>query len=257
MLPVSLVVLSACASSSERAQARLARFTPEALYEQGRKALRASDWRQAIAVYEALVARYPFTNQARQARLDLIYAYYRAGEKESATDAADTFIRENPTHPRIDYAWYLKGLIEFGRLPNTVERWLQADYSQRAPVTARQSFDAFRIVVERFPKSAYAADARRRMIFLRNRLADYEMQVARYYIDRGAWVAAAQRAKLTVEQYDGAPAVKDALRVLIRSYRELGYTELAQNAEKVFQENYPGESIDGATGGDSWWKFWS
>ncbi|MGC4029916.1 MAG: outer membrane protein assembly factor BamD [Steroidobacteraceae bacterium] len=257
LLPVSLAVLSACASTAERRRARLFRATPEGLYAEGKKSLRSGDFAQAIRTYEALVARYPFTGQARQARLDLIYAYYRAGEKESATDAADTFIRENPTHPRIDYAWYLKGLIDFGKVPNVVERWMRVDYSERAPTTARSAFDAFRIVVERFPQSAYAGDARQRMIYLRNRLADYEMQVASYYIERGAWVAAAQRAKQTIEQYDGAPAVKNALRVLVRSYRELGYNELADNAEKVFKENYPGESLQNAARKGGWWKFWS
>lgn len=256
LLPLCLALLAACASSAERQQARLARISPDGLYTQGKKSLDGSDFPQAIRTYEALVSRYPFTNQARQARLDLIYAYYRAGEKESATDAADTFIRENPTHPRIDYAWYLKGLIDFGDVPNFVERAMRVDYSQRAPTTARKSFDAFRIVVERFPKSAYAADARQRMIFLRNRLADYELQVARYYAQRSAWVAAARRAKETIEQYDGAPAIKDSLRVLIRSYRELGYDELAGNAEKVFRENYPNDSLQGATRKSRWWNPW-
>lgn len=252
----SLALLTACASSPERQQARLARISPDGLYDQGKRSLNNGDFGQAIRVYEALAARYPFTNQARQARLDLIYAYYRAGEKESATDAADTFIRENPTHPRIDYAWYLKGLIDFAQVPNVVERWLRVDYSQRAPTTARRSFDSLRIVVERFPTSAYAADARQRMIYLRNRLADYEMQVANYYIRRGAWVSAAQRARQTIEQYDGAPAVKQALRVLVHSYRELGYNELADNAEKVFTENYPGEALQDTARKGGRWKFW-
>ena len=256
VLPVVLLLLAACASG-DRSQARLARFSADGLYDQGQKALRSSDYGQAIRVYEALVARYPFATQARQARLDLIYSYYKAGEKESATDAADTFIRENPTHPRIDYAWYLKGLIEFERLPHAVERWLRVDLAERTPQTARDSFQAFRTVVERFPKSAYAADARRRMIYLRNRLADHELRIAKYYEQRGAWVAAAQRAKQLIEQYDGAPAGKDALRVLMHAYEELNYEELAANTEKVFLENYPGESPEVEENNGSWWKFWS
>jgi outer membrane protein assembly factor BamD len=248
-----LMLLGACQSNNT--QNRLAKLTPESLYDRGAKALRASDYSEAIRIFEALSARYPFTTQSRQARLDIMYAHYKMGEKESATDAAETFIRENPTHPRIDYAWYIKGLVEFERTPHAMERWLKVDLSERPPLTARDSFQAFRTVVEKFPKSAYAADSRKRMIYLRNRLADYELQVARYYTSRGAWVAAAQRAQQTIEQYDGAPAVKEALQILVRSYRELGYSELADNSEKVYKENFPeGESV--AARQKKWWRVW-
>ena len=133
------------------------------------------DYPLAIKIYEALMARYPFAAETRQSRLDVIYAYYRAGESESAIDAADTFISENPTHPRIDYAWYLKGLTDFERLPNFMERWLRVDLNKRPPTEARRSFLSFSTVVEQFPNSEYAHDARRRMVYLRNRLADYEI----------------------------------------------------------------------------------
>jgi outer membrane protein assembly factor BamD len=253
-----MLVASGCAGDRTKAQQqRLARLTPEKLYERGQKSLRASDYEDAVRVYEALAARYPFTPQSRQARLDIIYAYFRMGEKESAKDAADTFIRENPTHPRIDYAWYLKGLIDFERTPYAVERWLSVDLDARPPQTARDGFTSLRTVVTRFPKSIYAADARRRMIYLRNRLANYEMLIAEHYIQRGAWVAAAQRARQTIEQYDGAPAVKDALRVLMLSYRKLDYKDLAENTEKVFRENFPDESTEFAHAGAPWWKFWN
>jgi outer membrane protein assembly factor BamD len=171
----------------------------------------------------------------------LIYAYYKGREAESALDAADTFVRENPTHPRVDYAWYLKGLVDFERTPNIFERVFKADLNQRPPQTARKSFAAFRKVVEDYPKSAYAHDARQRMIYLRNRLADYDLYVARYYVKRGAWVAAAQRAKLTIEQYDGAPAVREAMEILINSYDRLGMEPLAAQAREVYKANYDGE----------------
>jgi len=247
-----LALLAACSKDA----GRLTRLAPDTLYERASKAMTASDYGEAIRLYEALTARYPFTDQARQARLDVIYAYYKNKEKESATDAAETFIRENPAHPRVDYAWYLKGLIEFERTPYKVERWLGVDLSQRPPVTARKSFEAFKVVVDRYPKSAYAADSRRRMIYLRNRLADYEVQLARYYLTRGAWVAAAQRAEQCIEQYDGAPAIRDALRIMIDTYRRLGYTELAANTEKVYKENYPQDDT-GDLGKKKWWKFWN
>ena len=151
---------------------------PQVVYQRAHKAILQSDYPLAIRIYEALMARYPFAEETRQARLDVIYAYYKAGESESAIDAADTFIRENPTHPRIDYAWYLKGLTDFERLPNFLERWFRVDLNQRPPTEARRSFQAFLTVVEQYPNSDYAHDARRRMVYLKNRLADYEIAVA-------------------------------------------------------------------------------
>jgi outer membrane protein assembly factor BamD len=253
---VGTIVLGGCADTRDGPQQRLSRFGPESLYDQGQRALRASDWTEAVNIFEALNARYPFTPHGRQARLDVIYAYYRLGEKESARDAADTFIRENPADARLDYAYYLRGLVDFERTPWAMERWLNVDLAERVPQTARDSFDAFNTVVTRFPKSPYAHDARQRMVYLRNRLADYELRVAGHYMKRGAWVAAAQRAHQTIEQYDGAPAVKDAMRIMIHSYRKLGYTDLAENTERVFRENFPDESPELTQTDASWWKFW-
>ncbi len=246
-----LLALSGCKGSRERS---LQRQGPEKLYQQARSQLRSYDFNNAIKTYEALTARFPFTNEARQSRLDLIYAYYKAGESESAIDAAETFVRENPTHPRVDYAWYVKGLVDFERTPNILEKVFRVDLSERPPTTARKSFAAFKTVVEQYPKSDYAHDARRRMTYLRNRLADYEVHVASYYLRRGAYVAASQRAKGCIEQYDGAPAIQRALETLVRSYRELGYDELAANAEKVYVENYP--EAKPLNQGHSWWQVW-
>src|SRR6202023_1796951 len=167
------------------------RPSPDVLYKRARHNLNSNDFNAAIKQYEQLTARFPFTDEARQSRLDLINAYYRAGEKESATDAAETFIRENPTHPRVDYAWYVKGLVDFERTPNALEHLFRVDLTQRPPSTARKAFSAFRTVVEQYPKSEYAHDAEQRMIYLRNRLASYEVYVARYYMKRGAYVAGA------------------------------------------------------------------
>lgn len=249
------LVLAGCAGSRDTQQ-RLSRFGPDSLYDQGRRALRASDWGQAVAIFEALNANYHLTAHAKQGRIDVIYAYYKLGEKETARDAADTFIRENPVDPRIDYVYYLRGLIDFERTPGLAHRIFDVDLAERVPETAHDSFESFRTVVTRYPKSQYAHDARRRMIYLRNRLADYQLRIADHYLQRKAWVAAAQRAHETIEQYDGAPAVKDALRIMVFCYRKLNYTDLAQNTERVFQENFPGESIEMTTEKKSWWKFW-
>jgi outer membrane protein assembly factor BamD len=251
---LALMLVAGCATDRNRDQQRLARLEPAILYKRGKQAVKAGDFQEAVAVFEALAARYAFTPEAKQARLDIIHAYYKLGEKESAKDAAETFIRENPAHPRLDYVWYLQGLIDFERTPYTLERWLRVDLSARVPKTAADSFESFKTLVTTFPQSAYAVDGQRRMIYLRNRLANYEMQVARHYMERGAWVAAAQRANQTIAQYDGAPVVIDALRVMIRCYHELDYKDLADNTEKVFHENFPNEPVEKDSGDTrSWW----
>jgi outer membrane protein assembly factor BamD len=228
--------------------------SPAELYKRAHKSLDAYDFNSAIKQYEALTARFPFTDEARQARLDLIYAYYRAGEGESATDAADTFIRENPTHPRVDYAWYIKGLVDFDKPPNAIEALFRADLSQRPPINARKSYAAFKTVVEQYPKSEYAHDALQRMVYLRNRLANYEVHVARYYYKRGAYVAAAQRAKSVLDQFDGAPATQEALQILINCYDQLHLTELAAQSRAVYVANF--SAGEPGPPKKSWWKFW-
>ena len=160
-LCMALLALSftGCAHKNRQLQ----QSSPEVLYKKAKKSLDSYDYNTAIKGFENLTARFPFTDQARQSRLDLIYAYYRAGEGESATDAADTFIRENPTHPRVDYAWYIKGLTDFERQPNVLERWFHADLTQRPPSNAKKAFTAFRTVVEQFPKSDFAKKARKEL----------------------------------------------------------------------------------------------
>jgi outer membrane protein assembly factor BamD len=231
---------------------------PQVVYERAQRSMLNGDYGLAIRIYEALMARYPFAAETRQSRLDVIYCYYKAGESESAIDAADTFIRENPTHPRIDYAWYLKGLTDFERMPNFLERWFRVDLNQRPPTEARRSFAAFQTVVEQFASSEYAHDARRRMVYLRNRLADYEVAVARYYVNRGAYVAAAQRAKVAIEEFDGAPAVRDALELLILCYDKMELTELAAQTRTMYRANFEGEAGERRIAPKKkWWKPWA
>lgn len=251
LLALLIVSLAACRGTSSRIQ----EADPDIVYRRAKQSLEASDYKAAISLYEALDARYPFSDAARQARLDLMYAYYRNGEAESAVDAADQFIRENPTHPRVDYAHYIKGLVYYERGPNFLERWLNVDLSQRPPSDARQSFLAFQTVVQQHPRSEYAHDARRRMVYLRNRLADYEIHVARYYIRRGAFVGAAARAKYVIENYDGAPAVREALEIMTDAYRRLGLDDLAEQTANVYRANFP-ETADRVQRKKSWWKLW-
>jgi len=245
------LILAACGGRDRSAE----QLAPEKLYERASRLLNAGDYRGAVSYYEALESRYPFSEQARQGRLDIIYAYYKSRESESAIDAADQFIRENPTHPRVDYAWYIKGLVHFERAPNFLERWFNTDLTERPPQDVRSSFQSFHTLVERHPDSEYAHDARQRMIFLRNRLADYEVHVADYYLRRAAYVAAIARARYCLENYDGAPATRDALDIMISAYAGMGMADLAERSREVYALNYPGARPE-RHGGRDWWPFW-
>jgi outer membrane protein assembly factor BamD len=235
--------------------------SPEQIYRDAIRDIKNNNYANAIARYEMLEARYPFSEQAKQGQLDLIYAYYKNRAGDSAIDQADQFIRENPTHPRVDYAYYVRGLVYFESGVNWLERKFDVDLARRPPGEARKSFQAFQQLVQQYPNSPYAADARQRMIFLRNRLADYEMEVARYYMKREAFVGAANRAKGVIENYDGAPAVDDALKLLATAYRRLGIDELAQVADDVRRVNSSPDTVgtpqQEARKDDPWWRFWN
>ncbi len=217
---VALLALVGCGGNS-RSKELLG--SADKLYDAAKKAVDNGNYRDATKYYEALEARFPFSNQAKQGQLDLMYAYYRNAEPESAIDQADQFIRENPAHPRVDYAYYIKGLAQFERNPNFLERWFRADLSMRPPIDARKSFQAFQTLVERYPNSEYTADARQRMIFLRNRLAAYEVYVADYYLKRGVYVGAINRCKYAVENYDGAPQTAPCPGNHVRKLRASGH----------------------------------
>lgn len=247
----SLALLGGCRTARDNKRA-----TAESLYTSAHKAMQSNDYEYAIRQYEALTARFPFSNQARQARLDLIYVYYRKGEKDSAIDAADQFLRENPTHPRVDYAWYMKGLINFERTPYKIERWLGVDMARKPPTTALTAISDFSTVVTRYPNSEYAHDALRRMTYLRNRLAEYEIYVADYYVRRSAFLAAAQRAEGVLETYPGSPSERRALQIMINCYQQLGYKTLAANAERVYQANFPAGAAADPGRRQHWWQFW-
>ena len=238
-----------------------AKDSPEQIYRDARKDLRIGNYANAIARYELLEARYPFSDQAKQGQLDLLYAYYKNHAGESAVDQAEQFIRENPTHPRVDYAHYIRGLVYFESGLTWIERVFKADLEQRPPTEARKSFQAFQTLVQQFPKSPYAADAQQRMVYLRNRMADYEVAVARFYLKRGAFVGAASRARGVIETYDGAPAVDEALKVLAQSYHKLGVEDLAQVAENVRKSNALPDEFERSNAAkkddDPWWHFWN
>ena len=207
------------------------------LYEEAARQLNLGGYQQAIGYLERLELFFPFSEYTRQGQLDLIYAYYKTGATESAIDAANEFIRENPTHVNVDYAYYLRGLIYFERVPNPLERLFRVDLTSRPPANAERSLAYFDELTRRFPDSDYAEDARQRIVYLRDRLAAYELHVARYYVTRDAWLAAINRARNVVENFQDTTHVADALSVMIRAYRELGMDDLAADAERVLEQN--------------------
>ena len=232
----ALTVLAACAGNEEPYDA--VQDLQEA-YDKAQESIQNGNYSRGIQILEAIQARYPFSDVARQIQLDLMYAYYKGGAPELAVEAADTFMRENPIHPKVDYALYIKGLAYFSDEPGILERWFRKDTNKRPPKDVDQAYQAFRRLVERYPASEYAPDARQRIIYLKNRLAAYENWVADYYLRRGAYIAAANRAKNALESYNGADSNEESLRIMISAYEELGLNDLAADAQRVLELNYP------------------
>lgn len=207
------------------------------LYMEARGALDRGNFDQAVEYYESLEARYPFSRFAQQAQLEVAYAYHKADEPDMAVAAADRFIQINPRHPYVDYAYYLKGLINAERHQGFLDRWMPRDPREHDPEPLRQAFEDFGNLVRNFPDSRYAEDARQRMIHVRNLLAGHELYVADFYMRRGAWLAAAQRARTVLERYHESDATLDALEVMVRAYRELELDDLADDALRVLEAN--------------------
>ncbi|MDJ0748577.1 MAG: outer membrane protein assembly factor BamD [Woeseiaceae bacterium] len=238
-ITIAALGLAACAGNDE-VQTEVQSITEA--YEQAQESVRRGNYRRGVMIFEAIQARYPFSDLARQIQLELMYAYYKGGQMEQAVEAADTFMRENPIHPRVDYALYIKGLAYYEREPGVLERWFRKDVSQRPPKDVELAYSSLRRLVERFPASEYAPDAEQRMIAIRNRLAAYENHVADYYLRRGAYVAALKRAQNALESYNGAEGNARSLEIMASAYDNLGMTELAADTRRVLQLNFPGES---------------
>ncbi len=230
--------LSACSSSDKKDEIPT-NLSEIQLYRKAQTELDKQNFRSAIDHLRALESRYPFGPFAEQAQLELIYAYYQNVEPEASRAAAERFIRLHPRHPNVDYAYYMNGLTSNTADLGLLERYIPVDMSRRDPGRARESFNDFSELLTRFPNSQYAPDARKRMIYLRNQLAAYEIHVARYYIKRKAWVAAANRGKYVVEQMQETPAVADGLAVMVEAYQHLGLLDAADSALAVLKLNYP------------------
>ncbi len=214
------------------------------LYAEAKDALDAGNYEQAIELFETLEARYPFGRYAQQAQLEVAYAYYKFEEPDSAIAAADRFIKLHPKNPHVDYAYYLKGLTNFNRGKGFLSNIIPRDPATKDPTPLLNAFEDFGIIVKNYPNSRYADDARIRMVFLRNELAEHELNVADYYMRRGAYVAAANRAKYIIENYQGSTSVPLALKTIIKAYRKLELHDLAEDALKVLRTNYPEQAAD-------------
>lgn len=212
-------------------------------YAEAQRAVDVGNYRKAIAIFEALQARFPFSEFATQIQLELAYSYYKDGRIEQAIDATDTFLRENPTHPRVDYATYIKGLCYFETGQSMLERFFRKDINKRPPKDGELAFSTLSRLVERYPASPYAADAQQRLIYLKNRLAAYENEVARFYMERDAYVAALNRAKTAIEVYHGADSGAESLQIMIEAYEGLGMTDLANDTRRVLEVNFTDEPV--------------
>jgi len=214
-------------------------LTEAELYQKASISVEKGKYERSVEYYQALEARYPFGSYSDQAQLDIIYAYYMGNEPAAAGAAADRFIRLHPQHPQVDYAYYLKGLSSFTESQGVLERFMPTDMTRRDPGAARKSFAEFSDLLTRFPNSEYAPDARKRMIYLRNLLARYEIHVANYLFKRGAWLAATNRGRYVVENFQESPAMPDALAVMVQGYYLLGMQDLSDQALSVLKANYP------------------
>ncbi len=244
VLLLSLAGLSACSLLPEQID-KTKDWSASRLYSEAKSASADGNYQTAIDYLEKLQARYPFGRYAQQAQLDLIFINYRDGEPEAALAAADRFIRSNPRHPAVDYAYYMKGLINFARDNSLAIKLMPPDPSKTDPKQAQQAFNDFSELVRKFPDSRYSTDARQRMVFLRNALAAYETQVAGYYLRRKVFVGAANRAKYVLEHYDKTPALQDALVIMSEAYLRMGMKDLAQDSIRVLQTSYPNSSYLG------------
>lgn len=234
-----LVLLALLAACGDTRIDRIETLPVDELYAEAKQSLEASNYERAARYYKRLVARFPFGRYTEQAELELGFAQYKAGDAEEALSTTNRFIRQYPTHPHIDYAYYLRGLINFNREYGVLERYVQTDATRRDLANARQSFQDFGELIQRFPNSRFAVDSRQRMIHLRNGLAQAELNVASYYLRRKAYIAAQTRAKFLIETYPQTPQTGDALAIMAESYRQLGQEKLADDALAVLRLNFP------------------
>ena len=240
--PLAAALLAGCALLPDKIDETKG-WSAQRLYSEARESMTEGNYQTALEYLDKIQARYPFGRYAQQAQIDTIFVQYRDNEPDAAIAAADRFIKANPRHPYVDYAYYMKGLVNFNRTNTLVERLAPTDRAKTDTNTARQSYNDFAELVRKFPDSKYAEDASQRMLFLHNSLAAYEVNVADYYLRRGAYVAAVNRAKYVLETYARTPASAQALGIMTQAYLKMGMPQLAADSLRVLERNYP-ESPD-------------
>ncbi|MDX1569784.1 MAG: outer membrane protein assembly factor BamD [Xanthomonadales bacterium] len=255
LIALTLTMVTGCGSREEQEET----VSASELYERARRAMRNGAYDRSIVLYRQLQSRFPFGRYAEQAQLELAYSYYKNYEPELALSTLDRFIRTYPTHPSVDYAYYLKGLVNFNRNVGFLTRLLSVETLGRDQEFARQSFQDFSELLQRFPDSKYAEDARKRMLFLRDAMAAYELTVAEYYLRRDAYVAAANRAQFVVENFQETSHAGNALAIMAEAYEGLELSQLSTDAERVLEMNYPRHPhLSGRNQDDESWlnKLW-
>ncbi|HEY9100838.1 outer membrane protein assembly factor BamD [Chitinimonas sp.] len=251
------LLLGACSSLGQKPDED-AKATAEQMYTEAKQELDSGNYTRSVKLFEALQSRYPYGRYAQQADLEIAYANFKDQEPALALAAIDRFLKQHPTHQNVDYALYLRGLVNFIEDRTLFSAIAKQNMAERDPKAAKESFEAFRDLVTRFPDSRYAPDARDRMAFLVVALADHDLLVASYYYKRGAYLAAANRAKTVLESYGHTDRVETALVILAASYDKLGQTELRDDAKRVLTKTYPDSKLTEADVFPEapWWKLW-
>lgn len=233
------VFLQACNTLSKENDDEYFNWTVEQFVQQSKADLKNENYKKAIILLEQLDSRYPFGSHSAQAQLDLTYAYYKSGASEAALASADRFIKTHPRHADVDYAYYLKALINFNRELGFIDRFIPSDATQRDSLFIQTSFLNFEELLRRFPNSEYVPDVKQRMTYLRNAMARHELHIARFYMDREAYVAAANRASYILQHYEDTPVVPYALEIQSKAYKILGLQKLADDSDKIYAYNFP------------------
>jgi outer membrane protein assembly factor BamD len=257
-LLAAAAVLAAACGSSDKIDPNSTKAV-EALYAEGKDELNSGGYDRAIKIFERVEGRAAGTLLAQQASLDLAYAQHRSGDRAAALATLDRFIKLNPSSPALDYALYLRGIANFNDKLGILSVLSRQDLSERDQQASRDAYQSFRQVVDQFPQSRYAGDAKLRMDYIVNALAEYELHVSRYYFRRGAYVAAVNRAQQVLLEFPQAPATEEALFLMVTSYQQLGLDTLRADAQRVLEKNFPNSRFLGgseAQAKKSWWQFW-
>lgn len=252
-----LLGMSACSLLPEKTD-ETKNWTVEKLYAEAREEMASGQYESAIKMFERLESNYPFGTYAAQAQMEIAYAHYKTQDQAQALAAVERFIKLHPNHPNVDYMYYLRGLISFNDQVGFLGAIYTQDPTERDPKATRESFAAFKALVDKFPNSVYAEDSIMRMKYLVNAMAQYEVHVANYYFRRGAYLASLNRAMNVVRDYQDAPAIEEALFLMVKNYDKLNMPELREDANRVFVKSFPNSRFTGGSAGKpkQWWKVW-